>query len=356
MEKIQIGNMMNESEASKPIMNDLDCEEHPEEFINIVKMVSPILDRNPRRMKQFSNLFRFQKMIGSMTGLFSYDPGTASENMWNCRKLAKFVVISMRWPSLVTALGSNKMLLDQLQEYALKLANEDKKHEYALKLVNEDKNLEKWIKDERLIGLLRYGCMEGGDVSQNVSEYTLLGLDFSKLLQISPEVVYPDSLAEVPSLLPEAIREMKFVPMRAGVFMMGSNENEEGRDGDEGPVHKVTITHSFEMGCYPVTQKQWEAVMDFNPSSFKGANHPVENVSWNDVQAFIKKLNKMEVTVRYRLPSEAEWEYACRAGTATRYFFGDDESKQGDYSWYNSTSPTGSRNHLASFRFQNTFR
>ena len=89
-------------------------------------MVVPALDRNPRRMKQFFNLFRFQRTIGYRTDLFSYDRNTKLENMWNCRKLAKFVVLCMEWPSLVSALGSNRTLLNQLQAYALKPENEDK--------------------------------------------------------------------------------------------------------------------------------------------------------------------------------------------------------------------------------------
>ena len=127
---------------------------------------------------------------------------------------------------------------------------------------------------------------------------------------------------------------MEFVLIPAGEFMMGSPSNEKGRYDDEGPVHKVTIKNSFYMGKYPVTQKQWKKVMGNNPSNFKGEDRPVENVSWEDVHEFVKKLNEKEGTDKYRLPSEAEWEYACRAGTQTRYSFGDDESKLNEYAWY----------------------
>ncbi len=136
---------------------------------------------------------------------------------------------------------------------------------------------------------------------------------------------------------------MEFVFIPAGEFDMGSPSGEDRRDSDELPRHRVEIAKIFYMGKYEVTQKQWRDVMGNNPSYFKGDNLPVERVSWNDAQEFIKKLNGKEGTNKYRLPSEAEWEYAARAGTTTRYSFGDDESKLGDYAWYEGNS--GSETH-----------
>lgn len=132
--------------------------------------------------------------------------------------------------------------------------------------------------------------------------------------------------------------DMEFVLIPSGEFDMGSPSNEVGRYDDEGPVHRVKIPKSFYMGKYEVTQKQWRDIMGNDPSRFKGDNLPVEQVSWNDVQKFIKKLNKKENTKKYRLPSEAEWEYAARAENSTRYFFGDDDSKLGEYAWYHGNS------------------
>ncbi len=110
---------------------------------------------------------------------------------------------------------------------------------------------------------------------------------------------------------------MEFVPIPTGEFEMGSPDDEADRDNDEGPVHHVTIENPFYMGRYEVTQKQWHAIMGDNPSHFTGDdNLPVAHVSWNDVREFIKELNDKEGTDKYRLPSEAEWEYACRAGMA----------------------------------------
>jgi formylglycine-generating enzyme required for sulfatase activity len=110
--------------------------------------------------------------------------------------------------------------------------------------------------------------------------------------------------------------EMVVIP--AGSFMMGSNEN-----SDEQPIHSVNIKR-FAMGKYEVTQGQWKAVMGSNPSKFSncGDNCPVEQVSWYDIQQYIQRLNSTSGR-QYRLPSEAEWEYAARAGSTTKYSWGD---------------------------------
>ena len=141
--------------------------------------------------------------------------------------------------------------------------------------------------------------------------------------------------------------EMEFVWIEPGTFMMGSPESEVGRYSDEGPVHEVEISEGFWLGKYEVTQGEWASVMGSNPSLRRGDfRRPVEWVSWNDVQEFIAKLNDAAGDSLYRLPTEAEWEYACRAGTQTRWSLGDedgeDESLLGDYAWYknNSSSDT----------------
>jgi len=117
---------------------------------------------------------------------------------------------------------------------------------------------------------------------------------------------------------------MKFVRIPAGSFMMGSPSSESDRDNDE-TQHRVTLTKPFYLQTTEVTQGQWRAVMGSNPSSFIscGDNCPVEKVSWNDCQEFLRKLNKKEETNKYRLPTEAEWEYACRAGTTTPFNTGN---------------------------------
>jgi len=128
---------------------------------------------------------------------------------------------------------------------------------------------------------------------------------------------------------------MEFVLIPAGTFKMGSDSG----DPDERPVHQVTISKPFSIGKYEVTQGQWQAVMGNNPSLFPGdPNRPVEQVSWDDAQAFISKLNTMEGVKLYRLPTEAEWEYAARAGSTTIYYFGNDPKPLGDHAWYRANS------------------
>ncbi len=115
---------------------------------------------------------------------------------------------------------------------------------------------------------------------------------------------------------------MKFVWIPPGTFMMGSPKEEKERQANE-TQHKVTLTKGFYMSVYTVTQEQWQAVMGNNPSVFKGEkNLPVDQVSWEDCQEFVKKLREKDKKA-YRLPAEAEWEYACRAGTKTPFHFGE---------------------------------
>jgi formylglycine-generating enzyme required for sulfatase activity len=130
---------------------------------------------------------------------------------------------------------------------------------------------------------------------------------------------------------------MKLKEIPAGIFLMGSPDDEEGREDGE-HLHQVTITKPFYMQTTEVTQSQWKAEMGTEPWIGKefvkeGANFPAVYVSWDDAVAFCKKLSAKEGK-KYRLPTEAEWEYACRAGTKKTWSFGGDEKKLGDYAWY----------------------
>ncbi|MBD2141796.1 SUMF1/EgtB/PvdO family nonheme iron enzyme, partial [Anabaena sp. FACHB-1250] len=115
--------------------------------------------------------------------------------------------------------------------------------------------------------------------------------------------------------------KLEMIAIPGGTFWMGSPANEAERGDNESPQHQVTVP-SFFMGKYPLTQAQYQAIIGDNPSGFKGNNRPVETVSWDDAVTFCQKLSQ-KTGKNYRLPSEAEWEYACRAGTKTPFSFGD---------------------------------
>ena len=136
---------------------------------------------------------------------------------------------------------------------------------------------------------------------------------------------------------------LTMIYIEPGTFQMGSPNMEPDRDSDEGPVHEVEISKGFWLGKYEVTQGQWQAVMNTTPWSGKSyvqsnSSHPAVYISWNDVQGFISSLNTAAGSDVFRLPTEAEWEYACRAGTTTRWSFGDDVTKLTDYAWYNANA------------------
>ncbi|MCX7385045.1 MAG: SUMF1/EgtB/PvdO family nonheme iron enzyme [Planctomycetales bacterium] len=134
---------------------------------------------------------------------------------------------------------------------------------------------------------------------------------------------------------------MKLVVIPPGEFMMGSPASDLGRQGDE-THHRVSLARSFQIGAYEVTQTQYEKVMGENPGHFKGPDNPVDTVSWDDAMEFCHRLSGMpkEKAVKniYRLPTEAEWEFACRAATTTAYSFGDDELKLTDFAWFDDNS------------------
>ena len=132
------------------------------------------------------------------------------------------------------------------------------------------------------------------------------------------------------------------VKVEAGTFMMGATSEMKDPYDHEKPVHQVTLTNDYYMGKYEVTQALWEAVMGSNPSYFKGDNLPVEEVSWNDCQEFISKLNSMTGR-KFRLPTEAEWEYAARGGKKSRSYQYSGSSNISDVAWYDGNS--GSKTH-----------
>lgn len=140
----------------------------------------------------------------------------------------------------------------------------------------------------------------------------------------------------------DVTQRFRWIP--PGTFMMGSPPIEIGRRANEGPLHEVTLIDGCWLGETPVTQALWEAVMGYNPSHFKSSFRPVENVSWNDCQRFVRSLRDD----RLRLPTEVEWERACRAATTTATWRGDFEENEGqvasllgEIAWYVGNSDVG---------------
>ncbi len=163
----------------------------------------------------------------------------------------------------------------------------------------------------------------------------------SRIVALIAEGVRPCVPQETITLPGGVGMTFSFIP--PGPFLMGSDHSKG--HADEKPVHCVTLTKGFYLGIHPVTQAQWKAVTGSTPSHFKGKNRPVENVSWEHCQEFCQKLSgHLKGCGTVGLPSEAEWEYACRAGTTTEFHFGDVitpdlANYNGEYTW--NGSPEG---------------
>ena len=195
-------------------------------------------------------------------------------------------------------------------------------------------------------GFIAFGDVNSDGVVDLTDAYLIGSYVFNPVdPDLPPEIGQPATVTGVGSVGQEMVVslaegvEMEFVWIGPGTFMMGS----ENGESNEKPVHEVQISQGFWLGKYEVTQGQWEAVMGTTPWSGEdhvrsNPSHPAVYISWNDVQRFIDKLNDAAGEVVYRLPSEAEWEYACRAGTSTRWSFGDDESQLGRYAWYRANA------------------
>ncbi|MGM0488128.1 MAG: formylglycine-generating enzyme family protein [Planctomycetota bacterium] len=175
-----------------------------------------------------------------------------------------------------------------------------------------------------LVGFSNQQPAVGSDTGQEADEAERRQRETAKALDQREEITNSIGMA------------LKLIP--AGEFMMGSPEDEEDRNEDEGPQHRVRITQPFYLGETEVTQGQWEAVMESQPwdgerYAEEGSDYAASWISWEDAVAFCERLSEKEGRT-YRLPTEAEWEYACRAGTDTAYSFGDDPSELGEYAWF----------------------
>lgn len=292
---------------------------------NVIMIVASALDYNPRRIKHFINVFRLKVYIANETGLF-FEKRDENDNLLDpsltFEQLGKFTAISLKWPLLLSDLENDKQILAKLEKFAL---DEEKIKEY-------EESIRYWGSHTKLKALMAYGY----EKSAANSKFSLAEVNVDKLLQVSPKIIRQTETVILPNF------NLEMVDIPAGKFNMGSNEYE-----DEKPIHEV-IVPAFQIGKYPVTQAQYQAVMGNNPSRFSGnPQNPVESVTWFNAQAFCEKLSKL-TGKNYRLPTEAEWEYACRAGTETLFSFGDDESQLGDYAWVdgnsnNTTHPVGEK-------------
>ena len=195
-------------------------------------------------------------------------------------------------------------------------------------------------------GNVRLKRQDGKIVTVPVSKLSKADRDYLSSIAKAKKTPKPKPLPEITNSVG---MKLKLIP--AGEFMMGSakspqkvvqildrDEDEAKYFTDEHPQHKVRITQPFYLGIHEVTQGQWKSVMGMEPWSGKthvneGSDYAAGCVSWEDAVAFCQKLSTKE-DVTYRLPTEAEWEYACRAGTTTVYSFGDDASRLGDYAWF----------------------
>ena len=196
-----------------------------------------------------------------------------------------------------------------------------------------------WIKfshplDKTALGKLEYAIRSKEPQSTNVSSSSTVSVPKSSIHSTSS--FYQSFIETLPGNI-----KLEMVKIPAGSFLMGSADNDETALDYEMPQHRVNL-QEFYLGKYPVTQEQYQAVMGHNPSNFKSffkdtSKNPVEKVSWNDAQEFCRRLSE-KTGKKYRLPSEAEWEYACRAGTQTRYYFGNNEYQLGEYAWYEENS------------------
>ncbi|RIZ68931.1 MAG: formylglycine-generating enzyme family protein [Methylococcales bacterium] len=138
-----------------------------------------------------------------------------------------------------------------------------------------------------------------------------------------------------------------FVKINAGCFLMGKDTDLKESSPVEQPQHKVCISHPYYLSETEITQNQWESIMGSNPSKSKSLYKPVERVSWNDAQEFIQRLNAKEGGRSFRLPSEAEWEYAARAGSKDLYSFGSKSKDLSDYGWYGDEGYGGASHQVA---------
>ena len=230
-------------------------------------------------------------------------------------------------------------------------------------------NVLEWVQDKAgSMHVFRGGASSmGPDLTKSNEELLVKPDDFHdlryviglRLLRTAEPATRPESETRpeperrVFSLLNGAA-DMAFVQIEPGSFTMGSPPGEDGRGQDEGPQHRVRISNRFWLSAHEVTQDQWGKVMGTTPWQRNGRDrtavrsnpsHPAVYISWEDLREFIARLNRAEGAWWYRLPTEAEWEYACRAGSGTAWSFGADAGQLDQYAWYGDNARNAGENY-----------
>jgi len=315
-----------------------------ESAADLVPLIAEAGKRNPRSIIRLLNRIMVTVRIGKLEGK-EYDPTALALHIATdepkYKRFRNALDVSVKFPEEADderdTITIGELLAERLEQQADVVHSELIAGLNATSVTGLESELKRAVetldKNEHLCNLLK----------SKVGRWWLADIELRHTLGLASESTLGEKeksrpgKAEQVADIDEPIRQLQdnMVVIEGGQFDMGSTEAE-----DEQPVHRVTL-QDFEMSAMPVTQAQYEAVMGNNPSRFKGEDLPVESVSWHDARKFCEMLSK-KTGRDYRLPSEAQWEYACRAGSTKRYCFGDDESQLADYAWYakNSESTT----------------
>jgi formylglycine-generating enzyme required for sulfatase activity len=301
-----------QAEAAELTKIALNFENYMESFLGSFQT---LLGNVAKVDKDFSGAMNEIKQIAEMA--MSQQTGNLPMNDRSSQKILDFLVASDL---------KKERLLDALENS--RNANGEVEFDYRLKSANAETTLDVCL--ENIQTYVQHQLSPVLETKKVREVQELVAAELRRQQEAQLALKRQHELREHSQLL---LRELnlKFVDIPAGTFMMGSNEY------DDGEPHRVTLK-AFQMSRYAITQKQYRMVMGTNPSGSQGdENCPVVNVSWHDAVKFCEKLSK-RIDQKVKLPTEAQWEYACRAGSTGKYCFGDNVSKLGNYAWYGENS------------------